>query len=279
MGEGDITDDRLCGKKSAYRRFCCSHSTLNPYPISPSLCQPYLQVFDRGNFAVLREAEQKLGLSEILITRMPALKSFLTSSVTLAALEALNKLVINDGHSGRCLTKNWQRLAEPKKHSQFRERQFAKLGYTTSTILYHLQDYEAVLSNTKSNNQLVQACRVYLQCEFVILGLQLLSWFTYKVTLPFLNIVEQATKLDLLKILPQLHEDLAKGKMDTLSQYSVIIPLKLQNQLVKLKNTSSANFTERAAVALAVTLLLLPAFVLEDFAVFVVWGNWHNSAS
>jgi hypothetical protein len=95
------------------------------------------------------------------------------------------------------------------------------LGYTASTILYHLEDYQDLLNSTKSNNQLVQACRVYLQCEFVLLGLKVLSWFTYQVTLPFLNMVEQATQQDLLTILPKLHDDLAAGKLDTLAEYKV----------------------------------------------------------
>jgi len=58
------------------------------------------EVFDRGNIKVLLEAEKKLGLQEILIL------SFLPSSksVTVAALQALNKLVINDGHK----SSKWQ---------------------------------------------------------------------------------------------------------------------------------------------------------------------------
>ena len=67
-------------------------------------------------------------------------------------------------------------------YNKFQEPRFAKLGYTAATILYHVQDYQAVLEKTKSNNQLVQACHVYLQCECTILGLVLQSWFTYKIT-------------------------------------------------------------------------------------------------
>ena len=48
---------------------------------------------------ILKELEMKIKLREAVIARMPVLKSFLTNkSVTVAALEALNKLVINDGH-------------------------------------------------------------------------------------------------------------------------------------------------------------------------------------
>ena len=57
------------------------------------------EVFDRGNMITLKELEMKIKLHEAVIARMPALKTFLTNkSVTVATLEALNKLVINDGH-------------------------------------------------------------------------------------------------------------------------------------------------------------------------------------
>ena len=63
------------------------------------------------------------------------------------------------------------------------ERRFAKLGYLAATVVYQLEDNEDLLQDVKSNNQLVQACRVYLQCDFVIIGLKVLSWFTSAVTL------------------------------------------------------------------------------------------------
>ena len=161
------------------------------------------EVFDTGNIKVLLEAEKKLGLRETLITRMPALQSFLPSSksVTVASLEALNKLVINNGHKSsqwQLFDKHLAETGKTKKHNQFHERRFGKLGYTASTILYHLEDYEAVLQSTKSNNQLVQACRIYVEYDFVLKGLKALSWFTYKVTLPFLNMFEQITQKDLV---------------------------------------------------------------------------------
>ena len=154
------------------------------------------EVFDRGNMVILKELEMKIKLREAVIARMPALKSFLINkSVTVAALEAFNKLVINDGHKSsqwEMFDKILQEKGKTKKHSQYLERRFAKLGYSAATVVYHLEDYEDLLHETKSNNQLVQACRVYLQCDFVIIGLKVLSWFTSAVTLPFLNMVEKS---------------------------------------------------------------------------------------
>ena len=184
------------------------------------------EVFDRGNEHVLKDVEKKLGIRDALIARMPALKSFLPAnkSVTIAGLEALNKLVINDGKK----SSQWELFekvlldkGKKKKHSQYRERRFGKLGYTASTLMYHREDYEDVVNETKSNNELVQACRIYLQCDFVMLGLNALSWFTYKVTLPFLNMVELSTQENLLTILPQLHNDLANRNVETLSKFKV----------------------------------------------------------
>ena len=139
------------------------------------------EVFDKGNIKELLEAEKKLGLREILITHMLALKSFLPSSksVTVAALEALNNLVINNDHKSsqwQLFDKHLAESGKTKKHSQFHERRFGKLGYTASSILYLLEDYEAVLQSTKSNNQLVQACRIYVECDFVLKGLKKLFY-------------------------------------------------------------------------------------------------------
>ena len=138
-----------------------------------------------------------------------------------------------------------------KKHSHFQERRFAKLGYTASTILYHLEEYQAVLQKTKSNNQLVQACRVYLECEFIILGLKVLSWFTYKITLPFLNMVEQASQSDLLTILPQLYNDLVDGNLDTLKEYHVSYSFDPEEPESVVGQHILSAFSKRAASDLA----------------------------
>ena len=116
---------------------------------------------------------------------------------------------------------SWTRKKQKNTVLTKNARSFAKLGYTASTILHHIEDYEDLLKVTKSNN-LVQACRIYLeQCDFIIVGLKVLSWFTYKVTLPFLNMVELSSQHDLLKTLPQLYDDLSNKCIDTLSMYQV----------------------------------------------------------
>ena len=182
------------------------------------------EVFDAGNISILSKHEVKLGLREKLISHMPPLKSFLKKSIVLAALGALTKLSINDGHKSSMWELFEKQVAEAgktKKHSLFRERRFAQMGYTAAAILYHIPEYEATLHNTKSNNLLLQACRLYLECDFIIIGLKVLAWFTYCVTLPFLNMTQLSTQNDLVKVLPHLHDDLQNNLTDTLSSYIV----------------------------------------------------------
>ena len=95
------------------------------------------------------------------------------------------------------------------------------MGYTAGAILHHLDDYHASLQKTTSNEMLVQACRLYLECEYVLIGLKVLAWFTFCITLPFLNMTEVSTQKDLVSILPCLHDDLLEKKTNTLSQYRV----------------------------------------------------------
>ena len=71
------------------------------------------------------------------------------------------------------------------------------------------------------NNMLIQACRLYLECDYIIASLKALANFTYKVTMPFLNCVEKTDQNELVVILPQLYADLSASKMDTLKDYHV----------------------------------------------------------
>ena len=84
-----------------------------------------------------------------------------------------------------------------------------------------MSDYEELLNQTKSNNQLVQACILYLDCDFIVSGLKVLSWFNYKITLPFLNMVELSSQKDLLTILPKLYDDLSVNILETLHDFKV----------------------------------------------------------
>ena len=51
-----------------------------------------------------------------------------------------------------------------------------------------------------------------------------LSYFTHKVTLPFLHFIEVSSQKDLLKVFPKLYEDLSNKIMNTSDAYVVHYP-------------------------------------------------------
>ena len=111
---------------------------------------------------------------------------------------------------------------EKVKHlSLYRERRFTKLGYSCSSILDALPYIRMVLDETHLSNQHVEIVRMLLDSELLLSQLNCLSLFTYKVSLPLLNLVEVGTQDDLCKILPKLFEDLSVGKLGTLEAYTV----------------------------------------------------------
>ena len=92
-----------------------------------------------------------------------------------------------------------------------------------------------LLAETPKSNLLVEACRLYLECEFLLTELKVLSYFTFKVTLPFLNFVEKNNQEKLLIMLPKLHEDLKNFNLETLQEFIVkyrhVDVLELSSQL------------------------------------------------
>ena len=117
------------------------------------------EVFDSGNLYVLTQIEKMLGLKEKMISYLPSLHSFLSKGIAQAAINALSKLVTNDGHKSTLHEEFDAELSKsnkPKKFSIFKERRFALLGYTAAAEIHHFTDLENTISNTNSQNQLVQ---------------------------------------------------------------------------------------------------------------------------
>jgi hypothetical protein len=181
------------------------------------LCKSHVcEKFDVTNIAALAKVEAKIGLREKIEKREPSLKSFLRqkkSIVADVAIPALLKLVAKEG-DGRTssLADEFSLILEGdgvyKTYSLYRERRFAKLGYTAGAIYDCLPQFTKLLERTSKNNMLVRACRLYLECDFIIAGLKALSNFTYEVTMPFLNCVERVNQSDLCRIIPNLFEEL-----------------------------------------------------------------------
>ena len=69
-----------------------------------------------------------------------------------------------------------------------------KLRYSAASVLDCLPQYKKVLEETSLSNLLVQACKLYIENEYLMAAFKALGYFTFKVTIPFLNCVEQCNK-------------------------------------------------------------------------------------
>ena len=112
-----------------------------------------------------------------------------------------------------------QRENQIKRILMYSERRFTKLGYSAASILQSIPYLRMLLNETHLNNQHVEIVRLLLDSVFLLTELELLAFFTHKITLPFLHFVEVAQQQELLTIFPQLYEDLKLAKLDTLNEY------------------------------------------------------------
>ena len=177
----------------------------------------------------------------------------MSKSVIIAVINVLCKLVTNDGHKSSIHDEFDDMLRnqnKSKKFSLYKERRFGLLGYSAAALLYHIDDLKVTLGATHSGNQLVQACELYLQIDYVKVALQCLAWFTYKITLPFLNMCEMETPKSLLRILPLLHDDLADCRMDTLIKYKVNCSFEVKKPESPLGTYIMNRFCKQAALDL-----------------------------
>ena len=100
-----------------------------------------------------------------------------------------------------------------KSCSLYKERKFAKLGFTAGALFDCLPQFQKLLETTSKNNLLVRACRLYLESDFVMAVLKALSNFTYTVTMPFLNYVERVDQNAFCSIIPNLFQVLQNGNL------------------------------------------------------------------
>ena len=143
-----------------------------------------------------------------------------------AGIVALLKLVTHDKSAvSTSLADEFYVLCELEgvvKHmTLYQERRFTKLGYASASLVHALPLLRRLIAETGRKNLLVKACTLYIECEIFETELRVLAYFTQMVTLPLLSCIEQYSQIDLLKLLPQLHIDLARGKMDTLQKWHV----------------------------------------------------------
>ena len=193
------------------------------------LCKSHTcEKLDEGCLHALMKVEQQLKMSELISKLQPQLKSFICQNKCIAksALTALLKLVSGE-ESGKptSLAKEFNLALEErgltKSLSLYRERRFTKLGYCAGSVFDSIPIFQKILEETTNNNLLVQACRLYLENEYTVAALKALSYFTYKVTMPYLNFVEKSDQNDLCTTLPVLYEDLRNGNIEMIHQYHV----------------------------------------------------------
>ena len=103
----------------------------------------------------------------------------------------------------------------------YQQRRFAKLGKAAPSLLEALPIIKKVLDETYNKNLLIEACKLYIECELFITELEFLAFFNHHVTFPFLNCIENCNQKDLLGILPTLCHDRINNSTDILSKYKL----------------------------------------------------------
>ena len=98
------------------------------------------------------------------------------------------------------------------------------LGKAAAAILEAYPILNMLLEEVNSTNQLIEACNIYMSSEFFKTELEVLTYFNYKVTFPYLHAIEKVDQVQLKSLLPKLYSDLSSKKLDTLLDYVVDIP-------------------------------------------------------
>ena len=158
----------------------------------------------------------------------PAITSFLhgEKSVAVCGIKSILSLVSHDKSATSTNQADLfdfilEREKKVKHMALYKERCFTKLGYSCASILDALPFLQMLLNETHLSNQHVEMVRMFLDSDFFLIELQVLSFFTYKISLTLLNAVEVSTQEELRKIFPQLYDDLARGSMNTVDKYTV----------------------------------------------------------
>ena len=129
------------------------------------------KVFDTGNLAVLKSVENKFEFTEKMMKSMPSLKSFLSKGLIPAVIEVIGKLISNDGHRSSIYEEFDDVLNKTGKSKKHCTKKDGLLRYCVAAILHHFNDFKNTLSDTGSNNQLAQACELYLEVEHIKVAL------------------------------------------------------------------------------------------------------------
>ena len=78
------------------------------------------------------------------------------------------------------------------------QRRFTKLGKSAASLVEAFPILKMLVEEVVESNQLVEACKIYLSIEIFLTELEVLAYFTYHVTFPFLHCIEKSTQAELL---------------------------------------------------------------------------------
>ena len=208
-----LVADTLESKHVPHHFLCTSHTS---------------EKFDEALLSTISSIEKEISLREKLEASNPQLKSFYRGkrSIVQCALVALTKLITPDASAKSCsLSDEFDALVERKGMvkliSLYQEMKFTKLGTTAACIINSLDLYSELLEQRHKNNLLVKACRLYLNCEFIMCAFRCLGFFTYKIGMPFLNMCEISTQREMKTLLPKLYKDLKNSNIDCLNDFLV----------------------------------------------------------
>ena len=194
------------------------------------LCKAHTcEKLDESNVKTLMEIERITGLKDTIETREPRLISFTRQSKSIVCKAVINALltIVATGADGKSvsLADEFSLILEEdhvhKKYSLYKERRFTRLGYTAASIFECLPQFQKLLDRTSKKNLLVRACRLYIESDYVRAALKALGYFTYVVTMPYINAVVKCDQNGLVELLPKLFNDLSAGNADCLREYRV----------------------------------------------------------
>ena len=125
---------------------------------------------------MLSNIEVQLQLRERLECVNPSLKPFFCgkkAAIVLAGIAAITKLISHEKSNNTVtLADEFDRMLEQegltKLISLYKERQFTKLGYSAASVLQALPQIAKLLMETWKSNLLIEACKLYVNCELFI---------------------------------------------------------------------------------------------------------------
>ena len=95
-----------------------------------------------------------------------------------------------------------EREGETKRIFIYQEQRFAKLRKAAAGIVEAYPILRLLLDEITTTNQLIEACKIYMENEFFYTELETLAFFNYHVAFPFLHAIENNSQTEFCFLLP-----------------------------------------------------------------------------